>query len=120
LDTGGELPCYNQSTLDNKLPSIMSKCTALAKYVLIMLAVLSLTGCGRRDAQVRINEDGVSVDAPGIHIETGPGGANVVAPGVQVEADEGGASVSAPGVNIGAGPGGVDVDAEHPERRVGK
>jgi hypothetical protein len=111
------------------------------KVFLMGLIGACLIGCGHggNDANVNISDDGsVTMDAPGVHVQTGPGGAevnapgvrvdageggaNVQAPGVDVRANEGGASVAAPGANVDAGPGGanVDVNAKHSEREVGK
>jgi hypothetical protein len=94
----------------------ISKGSIVTKYFLVILAVFFVFGCERRDAQVRdaqvnVGENGVTVDAPGVHVETGPGGAKVNAPGVRVDAGEGGTSVVAPGTNVEAGPGGTQVTA---------
>ncbi len=93
------------------------------KSAFAVLVVSCFVGCGRggNDAHVNVSDDGsVTVDAPGVHIQTGPGGAEVNAPGVRVDAGEGGARVTAPGVDVETGPGGVNVDGKHPEREVGK
>jgi hypothetical protein len=83
----------------------------VTKYCLVILAMMCVGGCGRRDAQVNVDENGVTVDAPGVRVQTGPGGAKVNAPGVRVDAGESGTSVVAPGTNVETGPGGTQVTA---------
>ncbi|MFC1644490.1 VWA domain-containing protein [Patescibacteria group bacterium] len=97
----------------------MKKEKGIAKVgvVLIVIVVLLITvAVGaymvRRTLipSVRINNDGVEVNADGVNIKTGPGGASVSAPGVDIQTGADGASVSAPGVDIQTGAGGSSVN----------
>jgi hypothetical protein len=74
----------------------------MLRIFISLVICATVVGCSSsgNDAQVNVSDDGVTVDAPGVHVETGAAGTNVDAPGVRVDVNERGTEVVAPGVDV--------------------
>ena len=74
---------------------------------MVSVSLVTLAGCGGNDS----DKGGMTIQAPGVHIQVGPEGTSVRAPGVDVGVEAGRARVQAPGVDASAGPEGASLQA---------